>query len=158
MLLETNFSARHFPCGGCPASPKQGFRGCSDSLDSGLCQCSSRSGASPGEAFTFLTDYLLKCLCLHFGVSSSVFALSPIQLKRDRKYMTCSLWLGPARYGPTFIVTDTKFFTICPSWRLQMALQGHASQVDLGFGRGPCGSDKFTAGHLPSPKRCISRI
>lgn len=33
-----------------PVSPKQSFRDCSDSLDSGRCHCSSRSAASL-EAF-----------------------------------------------------------------------------------------------------------
>ena len=69
-----------------PVSPKQGFRDCSDSLDSGQCQCSSRSAVSLGGILMFLTDYLLKYCVLIWSFQLCV-CTEPHPAKKGKKIL-----------------------------------------------------------------------
>lgn len=67
-----------------PTTSKQGLRVHCGSLDSGLCQCDLRSGASFKGVLMFLTDYLLKYFCPHSTVPVCV-CTEPHPAKKGKK-------------------------------------------------------------------------
>lgn len=140
-----------------PDVSKQGLRVHCDSLDSGLCQCGLRSGASLQEVVMFLTDSLLKYVCPHLEFPVFV-CTEPHPAQKRNKTLDVFFTAGYSQRGTNLYCQWHQILRICPARRLQMAPHGHKPYVDMGFGRGQFGPGKYTSGHLPNLKTFIRMI